>query len=258
MASLEAEGVLRGDLSYKSLSWASDLRRPIWFVRGKDVTLYQAESVIRYHEHMEQCSGYFPTPLWCHPDGVIGYQDSGFRYPDMESYYRQWAPIAQSFPFLDLIFITFRIEEAILEEEWDIFEQLITEMPNELLERHIDRTKTVTLVSFRELLLEKVSGYKLRNTLRGDVDFSLDLQLSGIMTEYYSFFELAKLSLQPERLKKYFSVALLVKNGTVEILTDPEDIYRAYFPYTSYDFDQLSGIKHDRAVGVFSKYTQRF
>lgn len=253
---LQELGVLSGDLSDFALGWQSEFRRPIWFVRGKNITQQQAQEVISYHEHMELCDGYFPTNLWCHPDGIVGYQDHGTRYPDMESYFRQWQPIAQQYPFLDLVFITLRLDQSILCEEWDIFEELLLEVPNEVLERFIDRTKTVTLASFRELLLVHVRKYKEHSTKRQDVHFDVDYALHEIMMEYDTRFELALHSSQPTRLKKYFSIGIRVCNGALEFITDPEKLLEISSSYE--DYDSIHGIVHNRTAGIFSKYTPRF
>lgn len=253
---LQELGVLSGDLSDFTLGWQSEFRRPIWFLRGANISLEQAQGVIAYHDHMELCDGYFPSNLWCHPDGVLGYQDHGTRYPDMESYFRQWQPIAQKYPFLDLIFITLRLEQNILCEEWDIFEEVLLEVPNEVLERWIDRTKTVTLASFREYLLTQVRKYKENETKWKDIHFDVEYPLHEIMMEYDSRFELAFLSTQPCRLKKYFSIGIRIAQGSMEFITDPEEMLRICLLYE--DYDVKNGIVHDRNQGIYSKYTPRF
>lgn len=259
VAALEAEGTLYGDLSDKILGWASEHRKPQWFLRGKTISQKQAEEVMEYDEKMLGGKGYFSTKLWCHPDGIVGYEDSSTTYPEMVEYFRQWLPIAQEFPFLDLIFITLDNEGELLGEEWDLLADKIQTFPNEELDKYIDRAKIVTLAEYRDLLRSKVEEFQKNKIKCKDIPYDVEEVLHSIKMYYYGEFELAKISSQPEKLKKYFQVAILIRDGNLKFISDVEEMYQIYLEYYhKYDYDTKHGICHNREEGIFSKYTAQY
>ncbi len=226
--------VLKGDLSMEALTWDCAFRRPPWVVCGYPITPEQSAQILKDYQSKNDTFPWY-RPEWLHRNGQIFSTKNGHKYPNMLEYVSLWQDIATAYPYLDLVFLSLAYNECRLDQELDILADCVENMSK------IQVKELMTKVWEFECEWEGASGelildwdtFDLASIIRNQPKPSELLPLwlmyaiiSSLSSEHYHALSVENFLYQPERLRKYMDIGLHIKDGTITVTRDPDEMLR--------------------------------
>lgn len=115
---------------------------------------------------------------WCHPNGIIFYEDNIGKWPTVEEVYNEWCLIAKTFPYLELV-ATLMSGESCEEDTVPLVNMLVKDGTVNLSEGDLSVHSVYGDLPFRECEVESMLSRLIKGELKKE-----NLEL-GLPSEWY-------------------------------------------------------------------------